>query len=179
MTRVSEVIVVDGVAKSRTQWCEYYGITTSTLSKRLLRDGITIEDAIRMGGRKLSAVARARAAKAAIPLPDLPLRMCANASNCYVTEDGRVWNDTSKRWMKISTWATDPDSPHKSYARVSIEGTVRYVQTVVAEAWLDNPDNLPWVLHKDDNTLNNHKDNLAWSTQKGIFAHKKELKEGK
>lgn len=39
-----------------------------------------------------------------------------------------------------------------------------YVHRLVAEAFLDNPDNLPIVRHLDDDPSNNCLDNLAWGT---------------
>lgn len=38
------------------------------------------------------------------------------------------------------------------------------VHRLVAEHFLDNPLNLPSINHKDENRLNNHKDNLEWCT---------------
>jgi hypothetical protein len=39
-----------------------------------------------------------------------------------------------------------------------------YVHRLVAEKYIPNPDNLPCVLHADDNPANNHWKNLRWGT---------------
>jgi len=45
------------------------------------------------------------------------------------------------------------------------------VHRLVAMAWIDNPDNLPIVNHKDLNKLNNNVDNLEWITYQGNTSH--------
>ena len=37
-----------------------------------------------------------------------------------------------------------------------------YIHRLVAQTFLENPDGLPQVGHRDDNKDNNHKDNLYW-----------------
>lgn len=37
------------------------------------------------------------------------------------------------------------------------------VARLVAEAFIPNPDNLPWVKHIDGNTINNNVNNLKWT----------------
>ena len=39
-----------------------------------------------------------------------------------------------------------------------------YVHRAVAELFIDNPNDKPYVIHKDFDVLNNEMDNLAWAT---------------
>lgn len=50
----------------------------------------------------------------------------------------------------------------------------KLVHRLVAEAFLDNPLNLPEVNHKDLNKSNNKKDNLEWASRKGNLLHAEE-----
>lgn len=52
------------------------------------------------------------------------------------------------------------------YVKLSKNGVAKYFQVhrIVAEVFIENPDNKPQVNHLDENPLNNNVDNLSWST---------------
>lgn len=71
---------------------------------------------------------------------------------------GNVFSVISNRYLKPVMV--------NGYHRVRLCGVAYFVHRLVAEAFLPNPDNLPQVNHKDENRINNHRDNLEWCTAK-------------
>ena len=60
-----------------------------------------------------------------------------------------------------------PDLMRVGYYRYTLWNGKRIRKTahrLVAEHYLENPDNLPMVNHKDGNKINNHISNLEWCT---------------
>ena len=51
---------------------------------------------------------------------------------------------------------------------LSVNGVLKrkYIHRMMAEAFLPNPEGLPFVRHLDDNPFNNDLENLAWGTPK-------------
>lgn len=75
-------------------------------------------------------------------------------NNKKVKRKGRILKQYNKQgYLQISLTKN-----HKRY----------YFKThrLVASAFIENPNNLPQVNHKDENALNNHVDNLEWCTAK-------------
>lgn len=73
----------------------------------------------------------------------------------YVTPCGRVWSYKNKRF-------TNQHKDKDGYLCTKINRVEKKVHRLVAECWLDNPNNLPQINHKDENKKNNKLDNLEW-----------------
>lgn len=52
------------------------------------------------------------------------------------------------------------------YLQVNLKGKKYSVHRLVAEAFIPNPNNYPYINHKDEDGLNNHIENLEWCTPK-------------
>jgi HNH endonuclease len=81
----------------------------------------------------------------------------------YINECGTIYS-YARKTVKI----IKPYYSHTGYLMVSLQynrlGKGKLVHRLVAEAYLPNPSNLPFVCHKDDNPANPHRDNLYWGT---------------
>lgn len=80
----------------------------------------------------------------------------------FVTRDGRVLS-TQDAAGDPSTWHEIAQYNGKGYRRVRLRGKTFKVHRLVAEAFLPNPDHLPYVIHEDGDRTNNHVTNLVWS----------------
>lgn len=63
---------------------------------------------------------------------------------------------------------------NRGYYSVGISNKTHMVHRLVAQAYLDNPENKPIVNHKDGNKLNNDVNNLEWCTVAENNAHARE-----
>lgn len=78
-----------------------------------------------------------------------------------ISNYGRVRNDKTGYILKTS-------DDGKGYRRISLykngKNKQTFVHRLVAQAFIPNPDNLPFINHKDENPANNFVDNLEWCT---------------
>lgn len=88
---------------------------------------------------------------------DFEVFIQVHGSNYYVSNFGRVYNKKSK---KITL---TPDGKDK-YAKLRISKKKYRIHRLVAEIFLPNPENKPFVDHIDGDRYNNRADNLRWVT---------------
>lgn len=73
------------------------------------------------------------------------------------------WGAIQKKTMNGGI--IEPYDDGKGYLRFYSQGKRYYVHKLVAELFIPNPDNLPVVNHRDENTQNNVVENLEWCTK--------------
>ena len=91
------------------------------------------------------------------------IRYIEDSDGYYISENGNVY----------AYYGNDNFFPKKNqikqgyyYCDIKYNGEMRHcrVHILVAKAFLENPNNLPIVGHKDNNKLNPVKENLYWTT---------------
>lgn len=80
----------------------------------------------------------------------------------YITENGMLYREDTNHWYK----------PYESGGYLSYhikwknKTYPRRIHRLIAEYYIPNPDNKPYVHHKDHNRFNNSIENLEWTTEK-------------
>lgn len=91
----------------------------------------------------------------------------ANYDNYEVSTFGKVRNKKSGRILKAAN-----NGGYYNVNLSKLKGNCKLVHKLVAETFIDNPENKAHVNHKDKNGLNNRLSNLEWNTPKQNNAHK-------
>lgn len=88
--------------------------------------------------------------------------------NYYIYDTGDVYNQSTQKMLEGSIG----EGGYKYY-RLSKNGVKKmfYAHRLVAEAFIDNPNNLPLVNHLDGNKLNNDISNLEWASYSENMVH--------
>ena len=77
----------------------------------------------------------------------------------FITEEGRVYSKLTDKWLK---GFISPDGYHRVELRTNGKKIKKFVHRLVAESYIENPNNLNSVNHKDEVKLNNTVENLEW-----------------
>ena len=80
----------------------------------------------------------------------------------HVSRTGTEFTVTYKG--RIRKPYTDKDGRQRVMFKKDGKHVAMKVHRLVAEAFIPNPDNLPYINHKDENPSNNRADNLEWCT---------------
>ena len=102
-----------------------------------------------------------------------------------VTKDGRVWSHRKKtsvgknggvridgnKWLILTE--SNPGRGYQRIALVDYSGNRKMlsVHRLVAITYIPNPDNLPFINHKNGVTTDNRVENLEWCDAKGNSVH--------
>lgn len=96
-------------------------------------------------------------------------RKINNFDRYYIDTDGNIY-DTKYNDRKICQWV-DNVGYYQCNLYKDKKRYFKRVHRLVAETFIDNPQNLPEVNHKDGNKLNNNIINLEWATNSDNTQH--------
>ena len=86
----------------------------------------------------------------------------------YISNQGELKNIKTGKILKLQI-------SNRGYYKtnIRIEGKTKtvFIHQLVAQAFIPNPYNLPFINHKDGNKLNNFEENLEWITSSGNVKH--------
>jgi hypothetical protein len=87
-----------------------------------------------------------------------------DVGNYVIYSDGRIWSKYKKKFMS-------PFVTKRGYSYILLNGKNRRLHRVIAECFIDNPENHPEVDHIDGNKQNNSVLNLRWVNREQNMDH--------
>ena len=81
-------------------------------------------------------------------------------SGLYATRDGRIYSKRIHKYLNLSL------NERSGYLQVHLDKKTYRVNRIIAITFLENPNNLPCVGHRDNDRTNNRVDNLYLCTHK-------------
>lgn len=88
-----------------------------------------------------------------------------------VSDEGHVYSKRSHKLITLTVSRTGYYTFVTRFNGRSGKCKCFKVHRLVADAFIDNPEDKPMVNHKDGNKLNNHRSNLEWNTASENIRH--------
>lgn len=85
----------------------------------------------------------------------------------YVSRSGKAYRFRNGKWERLKEFLSPTGRVHVNlYVKGHNSNKLKILSRLVALAYIPNPNNLPVVMHLDNNPRNNHVSNLKWGTHK-------------
>jgi hypothetical protein len=101
------------------------------------------------------------------------MKIISEYPNYLVDNKGNIY---VKETMTIRLPVPNPNGYNRVLLSDKSKRKNKYVHRLVAETFIPNPDNLPYVNHKDANRKNNSVENLEWCTAQQNMSHDSKLR---
>jgi hypothetical protein len=91
----------------------------------------------------------------------------------WVKKDGRIWNENDELMQgKLDGY---PSINLRFKEDSKLEYVTLFHHRIIAEIFVPNPENKPYVIHLDGDKANNDAENLAWATEQERYQHQAQM----
>ena len=98
-------------------------------------------------------------------------------TNYYITENGDVYSELNGKYgllngqLKKMKSRINDNGYEIIGLKIDGKSTTKRIHRMIAEMYIENPNNYPIINHKDGNKLNNHISNLEWCSYSHNLKH--------